>query len=112
MDFRLTEEQLMIKAAARDFAQSEIAPIAAEFDASGEFPVDTIRQMGELGLMAGGLPLVERIGLAAVIVAPTVVLWTTHSRRATAWMTIAVGSTIVLWASLRNVFWKVSSPAH
>jgi alkylation response protein AidB-like acyl-CoA dehydrogenase len=56
MDFRLTEEQQMIRDAARDFAQSEIVPIAAEFDASGEFPVETIRKMGELGLMGIEVP--------------------------------------------------------
>ena len=42
MDFRFSEEQLMIQAAAREFAQNEIAPIAAKHDASGEFPVATI----------------------------------------------------------------------
>jgi alkylation response protein AidB-like acyl-CoA dehydrogenase len=56
MNFHLTEEQQMIQAAARDFAQSEIVPIAATFDASGEFPAETIRQMGELGLMGVEVP--------------------------------------------------------
>jgi alkylation response protein AidB-like acyl-CoA dehydrogenase len=56
MDFELTEEQQMIQAAAHDFARDKIAPIAARFDASGEFPVDTIRQMGELGLMGVEVP--------------------------------------------------------
>ena len=56
MQFQLTDEQLMIQAAARDFAQQKIAPIAAQFDASGEFPVETIRQMGELGLMGIEVP--------------------------------------------------------
>ncbi len=51
MHFRLTEEQQMIQDTARDFARSEIAPVAAEFDASGEFPLENIRKMGELGLM-------------------------------------------------------------
>lgn len=54
----------MIQAAARDFAQAEIVPIAAEFDASGEFPVDTIRQMGELGLM--GIEVPEEYGGAGL----------------------------------------------
>ena len=56
MNFHLTEEQQMIQAAARDFAQAEIMPIAAAFDASGEFPADTIRAMGELGLMGVEVP--------------------------------------------------------
>ncbi|MFW5816410.1 MAG: acyl-CoA dehydrogenase family protein [Wenzhouxiangella sp.] len=56
MDFQLTEEQQMIQAAARDFAVNEIAPTAAAFDASAEFPLDNIRKMGELGLMGIEVP--------------------------------------------------------
>ena len=56
MDFRLTEEQQMIQAAARDFAQSEIVPVAAEFDASGEFPSETIAKAGALGFMGIEVP--------------------------------------------------------
>ena len=56
MDFKFTEEQEMIRDAARDFAQSEIVPIAAEFDASGEFPLETVKKMGELGLMGIEVP--------------------------------------------------------
>lgn len=56
MNFDFTEEQLMIQSAARDFAQNEIVPVAAKFDESGEFPLDNIRKMGELGLMGIEVP--------------------------------------------------------
>ncbi|HRP86539.1 MAG TPA: acyl-CoA dehydrogenase family protein [Gammaproteobacteria bacterium] len=56
MDFKFTEEQQMIQEAARDFAQREIAPIAAEFDASGQFPEQTLRKAGELGFMGVEVP--------------------------------------------------------
>jgi len=56
MDFRFTEDQLSIQSVARDFAQKRIAPIAAEFDKSGEFPLETIREMGALGLMGIEVP--------------------------------------------------------
>ena len=56
MDFALTEEQQIIQSAAREFAQNEIAPIAAEFDASGEFPVATIQAAAELGFMGVEVP--------------------------------------------------------
>ncbi|NDY95271.1 acyl-CoA dehydrogenase family protein [Wenzhouxiangella limi] len=56
MDFQLTEEQQMIQEAARDFAVNEIAPVAAELDASAEFPLDNIRKMGDLGLMGIEVP--------------------------------------------------------
>ena len=54
--FPLSEEHAMIRQAARDFAQKEIAPVAAEFDETGEFPVKTIRKMGEMGLMGVEVP--------------------------------------------------------
>ena len=56
MDFRFTDDQLSIQSVARDFAQKRIAPIAAEFDKSGEFPLETIREMGALGLMGIEVP--------------------------------------------------------
>lgn len=56
MDFRFTEDQLSIQAIARDFAQKRIAPVAAELDAKGEFPLDNIREMGQLGLMGIEVP--------------------------------------------------------
>lgn len=51
MDFELTDDQRMIRGLARDFAENELAPIAAAIDESGEFPYETVRKMGELGLM-------------------------------------------------------------
>lgn len=56
MDFELTEEAKMIQEMARDFAQKEIAPIAAEIDKTGEFPLKTVKKMGELGLMGIEIP--------------------------------------------------------
>lgn len=56
MDFKLSDEQLMIQAAAHDFARDEIVPIAAAHDQSGEFPRETIAMMGELGLMGIQVP--------------------------------------------------------
>ena len=56
MDFQLTEDQQMIQAAAREFARNEIAPVAGEYDASGQFPTETIRKAGELGFMGVEVP--------------------------------------------------------
>jgi len=60
VDFRLTEDQQLIRDTARDFAQREIAPQAEEIDRTGEFPVDIFKQMADLGLM--GLPIDEEYG--------------------------------------------------
>jgi alkylation response protein AidB-like acyl-CoA dehydrogenase len=56
MDFQLTEDQQMLQAAAREFATNEIVPVAAEHDASGQFPSATIRKAGELGFMGVEVP--------------------------------------------------------
>lgn len=56
----ITEEHEAIQLAARDFAQLEIAPIAAEFDESGEFPLESIRKMGQMGFM--GIEVPEEYG--------------------------------------------------
>ncbi len=56
MDFRFTEEQLMIQDVARRIAQEKIAPSAEHHDQTGEFPIDNIRTLGENGLMGIEVP--------------------------------------------------------
>lgn len=60
MNFELTKEQQMIQDMVRSFAKKEIEPRALELDQSGEFPIDTFKKMGELGLM--GIPFPEEYG--------------------------------------------------
>ncbi len=56
----LTDEHEMIRREARRFAQEEIAPIAAEFDETGDFPSETMKKMGEMGFM--GIEIPEEYG--------------------------------------------------
>lgn len=60
----MTEEHEMLLTAVRDFAQKEIVPIAPEFDESGNFPLKTVQQMGQMGLM--GIEVPEEYGGAAM----------------------------------------------
>ncbi len=60
MNLELTEEQRAIRDLAREFAQKEIAPIAAQIDETGEFPVQTVKKMGELGLF--GIEVAQEYG--------------------------------------------------
>ncbi len=60
MDFDLTTEQQDVANLCREFAEGEIAPHAQEWDAKAEFPLATVRKMGELGLL--GLPFPEKYG--------------------------------------------------
>ncbi|MBI1795365.1 MAG: acyl-CoA dehydrogenase [Chloroflexi bacterium] len=62
--FPLSDEHKMIRDAAHDFAQKEIAPIAAQFDESGEFPYETIKKMGAMGFM--GIEVPEQYGGAGM----------------------------------------------
>ena len=64
LSLKFTEEQEMLRNAVRKFAQEQIAPIATEFDESGEFPMDTIKQMGQMGLM--GIETPEEYGGAGM----------------------------------------------
>jgi len=55
-----TDEHVMLQDMVRDFAKNEVEPLAREMDATGEFPHDLVRQMGDLGLM--GIPISEKYG--------------------------------------------------
>jgi alkylation response protein AidB-like acyl-CoA dehydrogenase len=56
MDLQLSDEHRMIRDMARDFANAEIAPVAAEYDETGEFPAETIAKMGAHGFMGIAVP--------------------------------------------------------
>ena len=56
MAFQLTDEQLMIQSMVREFARDVVAPEAARRDREKIFPLDILKQMGELGLMGMMIP--------------------------------------------------------
>ena len=60
MKLELSDEQQMVQALARDFAEQEVKPIAAECDRQARFPHATVKRMGELGLM--GIAIPEKLG--------------------------------------------------
>ncbi len=51
MDFSLTEEHIMIRDAARDFAKTELLPGVIERDTHQRFPAEQVKKMGELGFL-------------------------------------------------------------
>jgi hypothetical protein len=51
MDFSLTDDQIAFRQTARQFAQKELKPNAAEWDRNSHFPVDVIKKSGELGFL-------------------------------------------------------------
>ncbi|OHY80959.1 acyl-CoA dehydrogenase family protein [Marinobacter sp. AC-23] len=60
MDFNLTEDQLAFREAARTFAEKSMAPHAAKWDNEHIFPVDTLKEAGEMGFM--GIYTPEALG--------------------------------------------------
>jgi len=60
MDFELSDEQRLLRDTVRDFARNEVAPRAAELDATKSFPYELVGMLGELGLM--GIPFPVEYG--------------------------------------------------
>jgi butyryl-CoA dehydrogenase len=56
MDFELSERQRLFQEMVRDFAEKEVAPRAPAVDEEARFPAETVKMMGELGLMGIGIP--------------------------------------------------------
>ncbi len=51
MDFKLTEEQQMVKEMCRKFAENELKPKAAEYDRSHDFPWEHVKKLAEMGML-------------------------------------------------------------
>ena len=51
MDFQLNDEQLQLKKSVREYAEREIAPNVMKWDEAGEFPMNTIKELGRMGLL-------------------------------------------------------------
>jgi acyl-CoA dehydrogenase len=67
MDFGLSDEQLALQGTARRFAREQVAPVAAQFDRTAEFPREVIRQAWELGLSNTVIPAeFGGVGLSSV----------------------------------------------
>src|SRR5215217_3454163 len=60
MDFRLTEEQDLLRRSVREFAETEIRPHVREWDEAQHFPSELIPALGSLGLM--GIQFPEQYG--------------------------------------------------
>ncbi len=64
MDFYLTETQRQVKNLAREFAENEIAPYIRKFDATGEFPTEIMKKLGDIGFL--GITFPEKYGGAGL----------------------------------------------
>ncbi|MGO9163846.1 MAG: acyl-CoA dehydrogenase [Streptosporangiaceae bacterium] len=106
MNFELTDEQELVRNMVREFAQAEVAPIAAEIDREHRFPEELLPKLAGQGLM--GIPYPEEVGGGGAdflsymialeelgrVCASTVVIVTAHT-------------TLATWP-----IWKFGSPAQ
>ena len=93
MDFDLSEEERMIRDAARDFADSEVAPGAAERDKTGEFPLAQFKAAAEQGF--AGVTIPEAYGGSALgNVAASLILMEINRACASTGVTLSVHNSL------------------
>ncbi|AKA34500.1 acyl-CoA dehydrogenase [Flagellimonas lutaonensis] len=96
MNFTLSEEQLMIQQAARDFAQTELLPGVIERDEKQEFPKEQVRKMGELGFM--GMMVDPKYGGSGLDTLSYVLVMEELSKiDASASVIVSVNNSLVCW---------------
>lgn len=96
MDFQFSEEQLMIRQAARDFAQNELLPGVIERDEHQKFPTEQIKKMGELGFL--GMMVDPKYGGAGLDTISYVLAMEEISKvDASASVVMSVNNSLVCW---------------
>lgn len=96
MEFTLSEEQLMIQQAAKDFAQNELLPGVIERDDAQKFPKELIQKMGELGFM--GMMVDEKYGGSGLGTLSYVLAMEELSKvDASASVMVSVNNSLVCW---------------
>lgn len=96
MNFNLSEEQVMIRDMARQFAEEELLPGVIERDEKEEFPFEQIKKMGELGFM--GMMIPEKWGGAGLDAVSYVLAMTEISKiDASAAVVMSVNNSLVCW---------------
>ena len=96
MDFKLTEEHIMIRDAARDFAKSELLPGVIERDEKQQFPAEQVKKMGELGFL-GMMASPEYGGGGMDTVAYVLAMAEISKIDASASVVMSVNNSLVCW---------------
>lgn len=96
MDFTLSEEQLMIQQAAKDFAQNELLPGVIERDDAQKFPAEQVKKMGELGFL--GMMVAPKYGGSGLDTISYVLVMEELSKvDASASVIVSVNNSLVCW---------------
>ncbi|MBU2997185.1 acyl-CoA dehydrogenase family protein [Cellulophaga baltica] len=96
MNFKLSEEQLMIQQAAKDFAQNELLPGVIERDEEQKFPEEQVKKLGELGFL--GMMVDPKYGGSGLDTLSYVIAMEELSKiDASASVVVSVNNSLVCW---------------
>src|ERR1700739_2388913 len=96
MDFQLTEEQIAVQMAARDFARNELLPGVIERDEKQKFPEEQIKKLGELGFL--GMMVSPQYGGSCMDTVSSVLAMEEISKiDASAAVCMSVNNSLVCW---------------
>ncbi len=100
MKLELNEQQKMIRNMVREFAEKEIAPIAAELDKKGEYPTQTLEKMAKLGLLGIIIPT-EYGGAGLDVVTYATVIEEISRKCASTGVITSVHNSLVAWPIMK-----------
>jgi len=63
MDFKLSEREELLRKTMREFAEKEIPPRMEAMEETGEFPVDLLKKMGDVGFLVSSPPRIWGTGM-------------------------------------------------
>ena len=100
MKLELNEQQKMIQKMVREFAEKEIAPIAAELDKKGEYPTKTLEKMAKLGLLGIIIPT-EYGGAGLDVITYATVIEEISRKCASTGVITSVHNSLVAWPIMK-----------
>src|SRR5215210_5269336 len=96
MEFGLTEEQRLIQQTAREFADEQLAPLAAEYDRTEEFTSPQAKMLGEMGFLGMMVPE-DYVGSGLDTVSYVLAMEEVSRACASTSVTMTVQNSLVCW---------------
>ncbi len=100
MELELNEQQKMIKNMVQEFAEKEVAPIAAELDEKGEYPTKTLEKMAKLGLLGAIIPT-EYGGAGLDTISYAIIVEEISRKCASTGVVTSVHNSLVAWPIMK-----------
>ena len=100
MKLELNDQQKMIQKMVREFAEKEVAPIAAELDKKGEYPHKTLEKMAKLGLLGISIPT-EYEGAGLDTISYAIIIEEISRKCASTGVITSVHNSLVSWPIMK-----------